>query len=86
MDGVWKVHEAKARFSEFLDASVREGPQTVTKRGVETAVLLPVEQWRMYQKMAKPELKDLLLTPEARTETLAPRRVRHCLRRKSTFA
>jgi prevent-host-death family protein len=39
----WQVQEAKARFSEFLEAS-KEGPQVVTKRGVETAVLVPIEQ------------------------------------------
>ena len=46
MSKAWQVQEAKARFSEFLEASVREGPQIVTKRGVEAAVLLSIEQWR----------------------------------------
>ena len=46
MDNVWQVQDAKARFSEFLETSVAEGPQIVTKRGVETAVLVPIEQWR----------------------------------------
>jgi prevent-host-death family protein len=38
----WQVQEAKARFSEFLDASLREGPQVVTRRGIEVAVLVPI--------------------------------------------
>ena len=38
----WQAQEAKARFSELLDASSREGPQIVTRRGVEAAVLLPI--------------------------------------------
>lgn len=38
----WPVQEAKARFSEFLEASLTEGPQLVTRRGVEAAVLVPV--------------------------------------------
>ena len=42
MSKAWQVQEAKARFSEFLEASVREGPQIVTKRGVEAAVLLSI--------------------------------------------
>jgi hypothetical protein len=33
----WQVQEAKARFSEFLEASLKDGPQVVTRRGVETA-------------------------------------------------
>lgn len=39
----WPVQDAKARFSEFLDACLQEGPQMVTRRGVETAVLVPVQ-------------------------------------------
>ena len=75
MSRKWQVQEAKARFSEFLDASVADGPQIVTKRGVETAVLVPIAQWRKLEHAAKPDLKELLLAPEARTEQLTPPRV-----------
>ena len=34
----WPVQDAKARFSELLDTTLAEGPQIVTKRGVETVV------------------------------------------------
>jgi antitoxin Phd len=64
----WPVQEAKARFSEFLEKSVREGPQIVTKRGIETAVLVPIEEWRRLQQQARPSLKELLLAPEPRFE------------------
>ena len=67
----------QARFSAFLEASATEGPQIVTRRGVETAVLLPIEQWRRLREIAQPDLKALLLAPEARTDTLAPPRARH---------
>ena len=85
MSKVWQVHEAKARFSEFLEASVTEGPQIVTKRGVEAAVLLPIEHWHRLRAAAKPDLKELLLTPDARTETLVPPRARHRRRRTLTL-
>ena len=85
MSKAWQVQEAKARFSEFLEASVREGPQIVTKRGVEAAVLLPIEQWRRLRAMAKPDLKEWLLAPEARTETLTPPRKRRRHRPPLTF-
>ena len=68
----WPVQDAKARFSELLESAVAEGPQVVTKRGVETAVLLPIEQWRKLVRMARPDLKDLLLASEARTDDLTP--------------
>ncbi len=73
----WPVQDAKSRFSEFLDTAIAEGPQIVTKRGVETAVLLPIEQWRRLERMARPDLKELLLTSEARTEDLTPLRRQH---------
>jgi len=71
---IWPVQHAKARFSELLDACQREGPQVVTRRGTETAVLVPIEQWHRLQAAARPTLKQLLLTPEGRTDELAPPR------------
>jgi prevent-host-death family protein len=70
----WPVQDAKARFSEFLDACLSEGPQMVTKRGTEAAVLVPVHQWRRLQSNARPSLKQLLLADHARTEVLTPAR------------
>jgi antitoxin Phd len=71
---IWPVQDAKARFSEFLDACLAEGPQMVTKRGTEAAVLVPVQEWRRLQAAAKPSLKELLLSPEARSELILPAR------------
>ena len=74
MTKTWQVQDAKARFSEFLEASLKQGPQVVTRRGVEAAVLVPIEQWRRLEKLTKPNLKDLLLAPEPRVEGLTPPR------------
>lgn len=73
---IWPVQDAKARFSELLDACQRDGPQVVSRRGTETAVLVPIAQWRNLQAAAHPSLKELLLAPEARTEMLVPARGR----------
>ena len=70
----WPVHDAKARFSEFLEACMAEGPQMVTKRGAEAAVLVPVDEWRRLQASARPSLKQLLLSDEARADLLVPAR------------
>jgi len=70
----WPVQDAKARFSEFLDACMVEGPQMVTKRGAEAAVLVPVDEWRRLQAAARPSLKQLLLSDEARADLLIPPR------------
>ena len=77
MGKTWQVQDAKARFSELIETSLAEGPQIVTKRGVETAVLVAIEEWRRMEKRARPELKELLLAPEARTDTLTPPRTEH---------
>ena len=74
MSKTWQVQDAKARFSELLETSLAEGPQIVTKRGVEAAVLVPIDQWRRLEQMTKPDLKELLLAPEARTDALTPPR------------
>ncbi|MDP6473370.1 MAG: type II toxin-antitoxin system Phd/YefM family antitoxin, partial [Alphaproteobacteria bacterium] len=85
MRKAWQVQDAKARFSELLEASISEGPQVVTKRGVEAAVLVPIAQWRRLQNMTKPNLKDLLLAPQARSDALTPPRKKHRHRSAAIF-
>lgn len=70
----WPVQDAKAHFSELLEASLTEGPQIVTRRGVEAAVLVPVDQWRRLELAARPTLKDLLLAESPRAEIPVPPR------------
>jgi len=69
----WQLQDAKARFSEFLDAAIKKGPQVVTRRGIEAAVLVPMEEWRRLQPARYPSVKDLLLSGP-RFENLVPER------------
>ena len=85
MSKTWQVQDAKARFSELLETSLSEGPQIVTKRGKEAAVLVPIDEWRRLLKRARPDLKELLLAPQARTETLTPPRPPHRRRASPSF-
>jgi antitoxin Phd len=73
---VWQVQDAKARFSELLDACVSEGPQVVTQRGTETAVLVPIGEWKRLNNAARPSLKELLMSNEARFDFDIPPRGR----------
>lgn len=57
----WQVQNAKARFTEFLNTALKKGPQIVTRRGVETAVLVPIEEWRRLEQSSRPSLRTLLL-------------------------
>ena len=70
----WPVQDAKARFSELLEACITDGPQLVTRRGAEAAVLVPVEEWRRLSATARPSLKQLLLSDAGRTDVLTPPR------------
>ena len=70
----WQLQEAKARFSEFLNAALKKGPQVVTRRGVEAAVLVPIAEWRRLQRGSRPDIKELLLGPGPRFEDIVPRR------------
>ncbi|MBV8764270.1 MAG: type II toxin-antitoxin system prevent-host-death family antitoxin [Hyphomicrobiales bacterium] len=56
---------------------LRDGPQLVTKRGAEAAVLVPATYWQRLKQAAKPTLKELLLTDDTRGElSIPPRGVR----------
>lgn len=61
----WPEQDAKDRFGE-------RGPRIVTNRGVETAVLVPFTEWRRLAGDPRPNLKDLLLSDEARCDELVP--------------
>ena len=81
----WPVQDAKARFSELLDACVSEGPQVVTRRGAETAVLVPIAEWKRLSNAARSSLKSLLLSDFGRAD-FELKYWRHCWidRRKRT--
>jgi antitoxin Phd len=64
----WEERDARALFSQLLDATLRDGPQVVTRRGVETAVLISIDEWHRLKHAARPTLKQLLLAPDARLE------------------
>ncbi len=70
----WSVQNAKSRFSELLERCIQSKPQIVTKRGKEVAVLVSIQEWQRLQAMAKPSLKQLLLSDDARYDNLLPKK------------
>lgn len=70
----WPVQDAKAHFSELLNTCINEGPQMVTRRGEEAAVLVSIAEWRQLYHAARPSLKSLLLSEKGRTELTLPKR------------
>lgn len=49
----WKLEDAKARFSEVVRLAGTDGPQLVTVRGKEAAVILAPEEYRQLLPKAK---------------------------------
>jgi prevent-host-death family protein len=41
----WQLQEAKNRFSEVVDLALSEGPQTITRHGRATVVIVATEQY-----------------------------------------
>jgi prevent-host-death family protein len=81
----WPVQDAKARFSELLESCLRDGPQLVTRRGSETAVLVPFEDWQRLQHKQRPTLKDLLLADNPKGDLNIPPRRKWRRRPPPTF-
>jgi len=44
----WQLQEAKNKFSQVVEHAVNDGPQIITKRGVEVAIVV---SYADYQKM-----------------------------------
>ncbi|MBI4545569.1 MAG: type II toxin-antitoxin system Phd/YefM family antitoxin [Gemmatimonadetes bacterium] len=52
---VWKLHEAKARFSELFRRARVQGAQRVVKQGGEAVVVVPSEDFdRLTERAAQP--------------------------------
>ncbi len=56
----WQLQEAKSRFSEVVDLTLKEGPQLVTRRGKEAVVILAAKDYRHLTGQT-PRLMDCLL-------------------------
>ena len=48
----WQLQEAKNKFSEVVDKAIKDGPQVVTRRGIETVVIVSMDE---YQGLTKPK-------------------------------
>jgi antitoxin Phd len=74
MEKTWPVQDAKARFSEMLRAS-EEGPQHITHRGEEKAVLLSAEEYRRLRGGTRRSLYEIWKSaPKVAEFKLPPRR------------
>ncbi len=57
----WKLQDAKNRFNRLVEEALAHGPQYVTRRGVETVVIVSVEDYEALASQ-KPPFTDFLLS------------------------
>ncbi len=74
----WQLQEAKSRFSEVVDLTLKEGPQLVTRRGEEAVVILAANDYRRLSGQMT-NLMDFLLNAP-RGEPLVLDRSRESIR------
>lgn len=57
----WSIFEAKTKLSELIEQTIKKGPQTITKRGEPTVVVVPFAQ---FEEMTtpQPDFKAFLMT------------------------
>ena len=46
MARVWQLQDAKNKFSEVVEEALKKGPQIITRRGVETVIVLSLSEYR----------------------------------------
>jgi prevent-host-death family protein len=59
----WQLQDAKNRFSEVVDQAVRNGPQIITRRGVEAAVVVSAADWAKLARQRTPLIEILRRAP-----------------------
>jgi prevent-host-death family protein len=53
MKRVWQLQEAKNKFSKVVEQALSQGPQVVTRRGVETVIILSTAEYRKLKSSQK---------------------------------
>lgn len=64
----WQLQEAKNKLSEVVEAALNQGPQIITRHGIETAIVLSYAEYRKLQLMQAPLSKFFHESPLAGQE------------------
>ena len=70
----WTVAEAKAKFSEMIRRAETDGPQTITRNGRTTVVVVPAEEWDLKTKRTGSLADFLAESPLRRSKLHVARR------------
>jgi len=50
----WQLQEAKNKLSEVVDEALTNGPQIITKRGIDTVIVLSYAEYRKMLRVKQP--------------------------------
>jgi antitoxin Phd len=81
----WQLQDAKSRFSELIDDTLEKGPQVVTRRGVDTAVVVSIDEWKKLKDEKRVTWKEVLFGDGPRFEIPLPRRGKSKSRKAPVF-
>ena len=70
----WQLQHGKARLSELVDDAVEKGPQIVSRRGVDAAVVVSIDKWQKSKAGDARNRKDVLLGEGPRFDIPIPKR------------
>lgn len=62
---LWQLQEAKSRFSELVERTLRNGAQVITRRGKKVVVMLSYEEYRRLTAPQRNLAQFLLQSPLA---------------------
>ena len=66
----WQMQEAKAKFADVVRQAAAEGPQIVTYRGADTAVVLSIDEYRRLEAQRPVFVDHLFWGPKLDAETV----------------
>ena len=69
----WQLQEAKNHFSEVVERAIKDGAQTVTKRGKPVVMIILVEDYQKSVTPRKSLIELLRECPEDLTEIIGSR-------------
>ncbi len=63
MARVWQLQEAKNKLSEVVDRAIREGPQVISRRGKQTAIVVSVGEFSRLKEQGTPLVEFFAKSP-----------------------
>jgi antitoxin Phd len=60
----WQLQEAKNRLSEVVEEAARSGPQVITRRGIDAAVVVSAADWARLARRRTPLIEILRRAPK----------------------